>query len=125
MYFVSSPAGLFTVKSSALHGAPMFVLSARPSISLILVEIAAPGRRGRQRQHGKPERVGHEMDNPRFRLQLAAHAERRAAVRASTAWSSNTRFQSTTFTNPVSSSRVMKVVPEAVAGRCRQITMPA
>ena len=50
---------------------------------------------------------------------------RNDAVRATTACWSNTRFQTTTFTNPVSSSSVMKVTLDAVAGRCRQITMPA
>ena len=37
---------------------------------------------------------------------------------------SRTAFQQITCTTPVSSSRVMKVVPLAVGGCCRSVTMP-
>jgi hypothetical protein len=46
-------------------------------------------------------------------------------VLTSTTFSSDTWLQTTTFTNPVSSPRVMKTTPEAVPGRCLHMTILA
>jgi hypothetical protein len=52
-------------------------------------------------------------------------APRNVVVLMRSAYSENFCDQMTRFTKPVSSSRVMKVTPEAVPGLCRQMTSPA
>ena len=58
-----------------------------------------------------------QMEVLTFELNGELFALEAVAVRASTAYCSNTRSHKMTFTSPVSSSSVMNVTPDAVDGR--------
>ena len=65
----------------------------------------------------------YQVHDVAFLLQDAFHAEQ-AEPSNSRRCRSAKRFQTMTLVQPVSSSRVTKIVPLAVCGRCRPVTMP-
>ena len=68
--------------------------------------------------------IGDDGDGALGVLHLAAHHQSRRGVRQFAVLTHRPTEQ-TTFTMPVSSSRLMNVTPDAVAGRCRWVTAPA